>query len=66
MKYALELIAFSKGDRYLGTMLLLQVALKALDEDGQQMAAAYVDLAITSFADQWDAMLLEREQALLN
>jgi len=66
MKSALELIAFSKGDRYLGTMLLLQVALKALDEDGQQMAAAYVDLAITSFADQWDAMLLEREQALLN
>ena len=66
MKSALELIAFSKGDRYLGTMLLLQVALKALDEDGQQMAAAYVDLAITSLADQWDAMLLEREQALLN
>lgn len=66
MKSALELIAFSQGDRYFGTMLLLQIALEALDRDGQRVAAAYVDLAMSTFSESWEALLADREMALLN
>lgn len=66
MKSALELAAFSQGDRFFGTMLLLQVALEALDRDGQRIAAAYVDMAITTFNDTWESAIADREMALLN
>ena len=66
MKSALELVAFSQGDRYFGTMLLLQVALEALESDGQQIAAAYVDMAISNFTENWDAALADRDLSLLN
>lgn len=66
MKSALELVAFSQGDRFFGTMLLLQVALEALDRDGQRIAAAYVDMAITTFNDTWESAIADREMALLN
>jgi hypothetical protein len=50
MKSAIDLVAFAHGDRYAGTLALMQAALRALDSDGHLLAAAYVDFAINAFA----------------
>jgi len=50
MKSALKVIAFTHADPDDGIAALLEVALAALDNAGAHLAAAYVDLALTSHA----------------
>ena len=51
MKSALKIIAFSNGDPLIGISALLEVALEALDEQGQNLAAAYVDLGLARYLE---------------
>jgi hypothetical protein len=46
MRSALEIVAFSQGNKSLGVLALLDVALKALDEEGMPVIAIHVDLAL--------------------
>ena len=45
MKNALKIIAFANVDRIQGTIALLDVAQRAMDEDGYDLAAAFLDMA---------------------
>ena len=45
MRSALEIVAFSQGAKAEGVLALLDVALKALDEEGLAMVAIHVDQA---------------------
>ena len=49
MRSAIRLIAFANGCRSQGILALLDVAIEALDETGDALAAAYVDLARERF-----------------
>lgn len=46
MQSALEIVAFTQGSRSKGIAALLQVALRALDEEGMPGIAVHVDLAL--------------------
>lgn len=46
MQSALEIVAFKQGCRAKGIAALLQVALRALDEEGMPGIAVHVDLAL--------------------
>jgi hypothetical protein len=52
MKSALHTVAFSQGCEFAGIMALLETSLKALDRAGSELAAAYLDMAITAYAIQ--------------
>jgi hypothetical protein len=46
MHSALEIVAFSHNSKSTGVIALLQVALRALDEEGRGVIAVHVDMAL--------------------
>jgi len=54
MKTALEIVAFSHGCEFSGTLALLETARRVLDRKGDLLAAAYVDMAINAFVIRAD------------
>ena len=52
MKSALHTVAFSQGCEFTGMMSLLETTLRALEQSGAGVAAAYVDMAISAYAIQ--------------
>jgi len=52
MKSALHTVAFSQGCEFTGIMSLLETTLRALEQSGAELAAVYVDMAISAYAIQ--------------
>lgn len=55
MRSALEIVAFTQGNKPEGIIALLEVALQALDEEGMSSIAIHVDLALATLRVQHEA-----------
>lgn len=59
MKSALAIVAFSRATKHQGIKALLETALAALDDSGNHLVAAHVDLALAVMDRQSSAPLID-------